>query len=354
MHMNEPPLTLKYDAISSFKEKKEKQICEHMNIISTNGRITCQDCGLELGMEYANSIFIGKNKPKKEGTHTYQYVGDPQSKRYHANLGSDLKLYGNFSRDGNGNLLKNVKTFDRLRKIHNSGKYSGTEFRTFTILNELGQELRLPPHILNGAGFRYKKLVASKIQIRNNATCMVFCLWDTIKAFKHPIRLQEVLSTFRKQGHRISKRSIMRDGCLYSEFLNKIGIKKPVPKKARDYLERHIGRLLNNKEIIKERLLFKGINKKPELYISELRKIAFQVLNQLEKRFMFKAYNPFYCAGACLYFSNLVLASYNKQKVVLTQQIISDICGILSYELRSIYIKEFKPLLSELKKELEG
>lgn len=329
---------------------EEENICLH-NPIITNGRIVCRDCGLELGIEYRNSLCIGDSWiPEYKGTHTIQYVGTPQTNRYIPIQGTDIKVFQSDCKDGKNRPLDSntIQIFNRLKKINKFNNDNHTELRTLMILNTVGNYLNVPIYILDDASFRYRKLLASKIHIINNASCIVFCLWDSIRHFKYSISLREVLPAFEKFGHKISKRLLIRDGCIYGEILYQNGIEKTVPKTPRDYISRHIGKLMSNLDIIEKRLAYKRLDKRPEVYVSELQITTIQILNKLEPYLNYRGLHPFDCSLACIYFANLLMAINDKRKI-LTQRILSDICGGIEYNLRDIYTKEFKPFYLKLK-----
>ncbi len=314
--------------------------CDHMEEIIVSGKVICQKCGLEIREHYTNSIFM-RGSFNNEYKGTKQYVGNPKQHRYYNGLGSVINIDKKVLKG-----TKDISKFSRLRKIQITSINENNKIDiALRILEDINNIINLPKYILNDCAVRFKKLINANINIINRVSCLCFCVWDSIRHFKYKTSLKELLEVFRKMGHRVNGKSIIRDGCLYRETLFQKGIRKTSAKQMRDYIARHIANLSNNYDNIEERLIKKKLIMKPEIFISQLESICYMVCDRLECYFSGLGLNPFDSAAGCIYFASLILSNrYNRKKLMIQKQI-ATITNVPAYTIREIYCNHFKPFL---------
>jgi len=316
--------------------------CSHDSKVNVSGKIVCQNCGLELEEQYVNDIFIGASPYSQRIGLSPRYVGEFNANRYVSKVGSKIGIDLN-TKSKNVNIDK----FKRLntRNTHFQGKLVFKEFTTYTILNKIGKLLDIPEYILNDSAFRFKKIDNSDIEIINRISCLCFCIWDSIRHFKHYINLKELLKAFKESGHRVGGRLIIRDGAIYSEILAGNNIEKTSPKSVKDYIGRHIGALQNNKKYIKNRLWAKKFDIDPMLYILEIEKMSYKVLKELQIPLSMKGVNPFDMSASLVYFASLLISKSHNKKIILTQKKLEEFTTVPQYSIRAGYLANFKRFL---------
>ena len=306
--------------------------CQHVSKIVISGKSVCQDCGLELEDIFVNPLYVNsyENPDLCMNSNNKQYVNSVGRERYVFNLGTVV-----------GNKIENIKynNFSRLRQrqIHVQGKGKETELYIFITLNNACNFLKLPYYIIDDAALRFKKIIHSKVYIPNKITCIMFCLWDSIRHFKHRTYLKEVIEAFKLFGHRVRQRAIVRDGSLFREVLFQAGFEKTRPKLPKDYINRNIAILRNELKFITERLEYKQYKTTPEVFLSMIENKACEILNGLEPILTQKGYNPYTCAVATIYFANIIIANNNHKGTVLTQKYLAKLTNASEYNIRDIY-----------------
>ena len=331
----------------TLKEHILYQECQHNPLIS-NGSVVCQECGFILDRDYRNTNFVlgtNVNDGMRNISKQYVSIGDDLSHigRLGSQIGRNKKF--NIKDSANKSLAPDLqKKFKRLRTRAQYISIKGNEtiYRIFSILNSVSSSLNLPEHIRKTAAYYYRKLI--KKERINNISCICFCLWNAIRIFKAPVTLKEVIDIFRKIGHRISTHLIIRDGCLYIQYLYEEGIKKTTPKLPIDYLPRLFGMLRQKSNIIEERISYKNIYfyKDITLYYSELETLAMKISNQLEFQLALFSPHPFNYASSLIYFADKLLSLKNNHRPVLTQRIVSKLSKVAIYSIRDLYISMFK------------
>ena len=316
--------------------------CDHNQEVIISGKIVCRQCGLEIGEHYANTTFT-TNYPNTENERfSGQYVGNPYQERLFDGLGTTIYLNKNELKK-----VKNLSKYRRLKKMNvlsNSNKTQKIN-NTLKILNNVGSLLDLPYHILNDCAIRFKKIDKTGIHIINRVSCLCFCLWDSIRYYKYKTCLKEVLRIFKITGHRVNKKSIIRDGCIYREALYQKGVKKTNPKTIRDYIARHIAALINSHDYLKKRLKLKKLSMIPQIYISELESICYNICDKLELYFSMRGLNPYDISAACMYFAGILLSKKYEVKTIIIQNKLSQITGVSTYCIRDLFNVHFKQFL---------
>ncbi|HEC39920.1 hypothetical protein LCGC14_0224680 [marine sediment metagenome] len=315
--------------------------CDHMREIIISGKIVCQQCGLEIGEHYVNSM-VTTGKYTQKSRFSRQYVGSPYQQSYYDGLGTIIHI--------DKESLKGVKNLSKFRRLKRMNvlflsKEHLKVNNTLKILHKVGFLLDLPYYILNDCAIRYKKINSTEIHIINRVSCLCFCLWDSIRHFKYKTTLKEILKIFRKTGHRVNGKSIIRDGCIYRETLYKKGMRKTSPKNMRDYIARQIAALSNNIDYIKNRLKTKKLSMKPEKYISKLESLCYCICDKTEKYFGKRSLNPFDTSAACVYFAGLLLSKQYKVKTIMIQNKLAKITNVSAYCIRDIFKVHFKQFL---------
>lgn len=327
--------------------------CLHKSTVVISGMSVCQDCGLELGKEFVNSDFVSINSIRlrlNKSTSNKQYVSMGNILRIPNGLGTIIKSP---YKDCYGNKL-NVKTshqFNRFRSRAFVRSNTKTE-RMLYMLNDIRRYLDIPIYIIDSTALRYRKLANSNVRIPNHVVCVGFCLWDSIRHYKHIIHFKEMAKAFTVFGHRVPARSMLREGANYREALFKFGFEKTLPKSPRDYINRHINALRCNLRVIQKRLIYKNNYTNPKIYVNNLETKAHEILNKLNAYIMARSLNPYTTAVSSIYFAGQILDLAINGKTVLTFKLLSELCGVPEYTIRETNKDVFKDYYSLMKLKL--
>jgi len=318
-------------------------------IITSRHERVCINCGLVTGEIFSNPTYIMNNSTESTNISNKQYVALGERVNFIGGLGTCIDFENSYYlRDKNSNLLppNSQKLFRRLKKNYSKFiriKNFETEYRILKILNNVVLYLNLSNTIRNNAAYFYRKIIKLSPKIINNISLIAFCLFYSLRHNDQfiPISIKEISDIFQILGHRVTPRLIIRDGITYKKYLDK----RDSSLKSEHYLPRLINEIVSN-EILKERLIKKGINWSINKYKKELTFMSENILKNLSRK-QRGGRNPLILAGAIIYCADKILAIKNHQKKGLTQKLISSATKIAEYSIRDHYVSLLKPLFIE-------
>lgn len=316
--------------------EKKYERCFHGSIAHENGYVVCKECGEVLDKQIVDTNFLVRDE--SFGTQYKQAIS----------IGDRMSTVGVLGTSfHSGETTK--ERFNRLMKHDFHARFRGheTKYRIFLILDEICRHLNLPDHIKEASALRYRYIVKRTRPI-NNITLLLFCMWDSIRYYKHRTSFCELERAFKLFGHRVSGKSVIRDGSLYSGILVMSGIQKSTPKTPKDYISRHVAELYNNKDVIEHRLKqkkdhgFSNVNH----YLICLTKKCYDVLERLSKQVELFGYNPLIISASTIYFVDFMISRNSRKKRILTQKMISEMLNVPEYSIRDVFIKFFKKFIT--------
>jgi transcription initiation factor TFIIIB Brf1 subunit/transcription initiation factor TFIIB len=206
-------------------------------------------------------------------------------------------------------------------------------------LNRVADLLSLPDSIKDKAAYYYQKMdkKLDNSDITSHLTLMAYGLMLAVRDSKGnaPITLQEIAEAFRKLGHRVTSRSIIRQALSVKK---KIAL-GPTKRMSEDYLQRIVSQTVNHPTI---RLRLRRAGLSSQDYQADLIKYANQLFSKISVPER-GGRNPFIFAVAVVYSSDLLIAKIGKRRPILTQRLISKAANAAEYSVRDHYAKLLKP-----------
>jgi len=287
---------------SKTHEKDPFLECEHHIIEGT-----CIKCGLVL-----NDIIIGETYTK-----TCNVILDHPNWYYPVVSETKLKK-------------------KRLNNMHKIAMFDGvksTLLRYYQELETLKNMLRLPANVVEGSWLRFKKIVDKEIfggvgSGFTYANILAMCIWESVRANKFPLRLEELAKTYKEMGHKTSRKLIFRYLTKFTHIFPQLGFKRTTHVKPIHYVEFALQKL--KKGLIERRAKKKRIEVNFPLYINTLREKLNDKIPSLEINS-----DPLKITVACIYAYSLRITS----KKILTFGILSRLYDISEDSIRFIFHK---------------
>ena len=327
-------------------ETLELDNCKH-SFIEINGFNTCKKCGIVNERIFANNSFLineNKNYNKREFKQSVMInslLETTNSLRTNLSYSNSMYL-----RDIKGKLLNpnNQKLYLRLKKRHSHFNYTILQknIRINLILINICKQLHIPKIVQKRSFYDYL-ILKKKTKIDNSVVCIFYCLWYNCKLHNANTSLVQLISTFKKSGHRVNKHLLVQANFKYNSFLNN----ENIVKNPLDYIPLLISNFSDNSNDIIKKFKFKDIicYKSFENYIFQLERISREIINKLSFQSKKHQFNPFVYTGSIFYFANLLLSIKNKHKRFISQKFISQITGIKEYSIRELYLIYLKKYL---------
>lgn len=304
----------------------------------------CVNCGLVVSQEYVSQSY--KMHPHKDPDHNdipSQYVALGDRLGLVDGLGSYMgyhfNQYTGYFRDKNGIPLPSRRQvlYRRLNRRYNRpARFDGQEptYRTFMIFQRVSENLGITMNVQERTYYLYKKIrkELKKGEFYNHLNLIAVCLYLAVKETKDtfPFTIQEIASAFRKLGHRVTPKSIIKAALdLKPRFPKLFSVVEPT--KSEEYLAKIIHMITSNGEI-KKRLM--KVQKGGFEYEKELLTESRSILEQIpqEKR---GSRNTYILAVATIYAAERKLSrKRRKKKSILTQYLLSVITNTAEYSLR--------------------
>lgn len=313
--------------------------------ILTNGEYVCATCGLVVARQIVSSPYQMHKEEGGSSSHSKAYVALGKRSVMVGGLGSFIDYQASrffYDRTGRPLTPRRQRLFRRLKYDYNLRVRIAkreTTYRALRSLSRVADLLSLTEGIKDRAAYYYQKMdkKLDNSDITSHLTLMAYGLMLAVRESKEnaPITLQEIAEAFRKLGHRVTRRSIIRQA---------LSVKKkiplaPVKRASEDYLQRIVSQTVNH-PIICLRLRRAGLTK--QKYQALLIKFA----NQLFSRISVPergGRNPFIFAVAVVYSADLLIAKMAKRRPILTQRLVSKATEAAEYSVRDHYAKLLKP-----------
>jgi len=255
--------------------------CGGKLVISEWGEIVCSECGLVHEKVYLQPLF--EIEPLSDFSATEKLYVNPDGKPLRIEgLGSTfIKTKGGF-RDIKGKNVnkRNLLKLKKIDTIYTRSRFKGINASLF--LRRITSILNIPKNVYERASYIYSKILNMNKRFGTTYQLTAAALIIASRELKYPLTLKDVVSIYRKQGHKISAKSIMR---IISNISSELHIKK-VLRMPEDYLSYIINKLKCNDNINRKVMYFTG--KTPEEYYMELYTYSVKILelvDELGKRF---------------------------------------------------------------------
>jgi transcription initiation factor TFIIIB Brf1 subunit/transcription initiation factor TFIIB len=314
-------------------------ICPECNghVVISNGEYVCSSCGLVTDQFYepALSALDTENKKSKGALGQRLHIVD--------GLGSYIDYHNTRKmRDNNGSILPLRKQvlFKRLKfryNLYGRIKNHQTDYRIFRILNLIAARLQLPHHIRDTAAYHYRKIrQKNKTRIKNHVTMIAVCLILAIREYNTVAlyTLKEICETFKKLGHRVSEKAVIRTAL---QLRINLGYNMK-HRKSEDYISRLISTLSNNYELYKKiELKIKDCKRYWQKLLFETNKLLMSIPN-IDRG----GRNPYVFAAASIYAAEQKLARQENRKPILTQKEIAEKVKVAEYSIRDHFCSLLK------------
>ncbi|MFB0560456.1 MAG: hypothetical protein ACETWM_04355 [Candidatus Lokiarchaeia archaeon] len=216
-----------------------------------------------------------------------------------------------------------------------------SDYRALKSLNHVTSILQISDSIRDRAAYLYQKAV-KKInkKISNHIVLVAACLFFAIREYKElaPVTIQEVTQSFKKLGHRISVKKVIKTALeLRSLFI----YKHPEIRKSEDYLHRIISDIISS-PIIKQRLKERGFV--TEDYRNLLTQKSYSILHKIDN-INRGGRNPYIFAVSTVYCADRIISKKIAKKPILTQKILAKITKVAEYSVRDHYTSVLKPMM---------
>ncbi|MGQ9723249.1 MAG: hypothetical protein ACUVXA_18250 [Candidatus Jordarchaeum sp.] len=330
------------------QQDKEIFLCSECsgNLVLHSGEFVCSNCGLVVSKHYVAPVF----KINQENLLNNQYKTNlALGNRMH--IVDGMGSYIDFQRtpffyDGQGApLSSNKQALYRKLKFRYSLRLRidrrESDYRALKSLNNVTSMLQISDSIRDRAAYLYQKAV-KKIdkKISNHIVLIAACLFFATREYKElaPVTVQEVAQNFKKLGHRISVKKVIKTALeLRSLFIQK----HPKIRKSEDYLPRIISDIISS-SIIELRL--EGRDLSIEDYRNLLTQKSYSILNKIDSIDR-GGRNPYIFAVSTVYCADRIISKEIERKPVLTQKILAKITRVAEYSIRDHYTSVLKPMI---------
>ncbi|MGF3555243.1 MAG: hypothetical protein ACQXXF_08295 [Thermoplasmatota archaeon] len=327
--------------------EKEKLICPECSsaLVLHSGEFVCSNCGLVVSKQYLPPIFkINQENPSISQCAYFTALGE----RLH--IVDGMGSYIDFQRtpfffDGQGAPLTSDKqALYRKLKFRYSLRLridkKESDYRALTSLNNVTSMLQISDTIRDRAAYIYQKAV-KKIdkKISNHIVLIAACLFFAIREYKElaPVTIQEVTQSFKRLGHRINVKKVIRTALELRSFIQK----HPKIRKSEEYLHRIISDIVSS-PIIESRL--KERNLPTDDYRNLLVQKSYSILTKLDSVIR-GGRNPYIFAVSTVYCADRIISKKAGKKPILTQKILAKIAKVAEYSIRDHYTSVLKPMM---------
>lgn len=320
------------------------------HVILTKGEYVCTKCGLVLERQVVSSPYQMYKEEERASSHAKSYVALGQRAVMVGGMGSFIDYQASrFFHDRTGRPLtpRSQRLFRRLKFDYNLRLRIAkreTTYRALRSLSRVAELLSLPESIKDRAAYYYQKMDKNleNSDITSHLTLMAYGLMLAVRESKEnaPITLQEIADAFKKLGHRVTSRSIIRQALSVKKKLPL----SPVKRRSEDYLQRIISQTVRHSTV---RLRLRRVGLPVQKYQSMLLKHANHLFGKISVKER-GGRNPFIFAVAVVYSSDLLIAKLAKRRPILTQRLISKATNAAEYSVRDHYAKLLKKHLVQM------
>lgn len=313
--------------------------------VSSQGEIVCTHCGLVIGEShtlYVDSLFNKGRSPFDSRILGQNEIG---SRPYFVGgLGAYIGFNRSFFfKDRNGRPLSEDKQhlFGHLKATYDrQNRFRGheTTYRCFCSLNRVAEILRLPRMVSQRAAYLFRKAIRSQRRVKGatSVTLMGYCVFLATREFDRtiPSRIREITAAFRRLGHRVTVKSVLRLG---SEYRDLLAVRQQ-PFRSEDYLVRILDKVVSDAQVL-HRLGQVPID--PLGYQHRMISVSSELLGRINGADR-GGRNPYVFAVSTVYAGERCLARESGRKTILTQKILAKIAGVAEYSIREHFCSVLK------------
>jgi len=330
---------------SSYESIQDPSLCEECggDLIRTSSSFTCSRCGLVNFQAFEDALLKISAKDDEE-TGVFSYYGE----REHIvdGMGSFIDFYGTTRlRDTRRKRLsRNIEQkFLRLKRINDLQLHTmnrESDYRALRVLNRMTSLFQLTKQIRSRAAYllRIMTQVLDTSPRLNRIILVATALYIAMKESSkgNPITLTELADGFKEQGHRISKKLIVRAlWTLRPKLLNVLDFTKLMTKNQ-DYTATILQRLQSS-EKIKTRISARRINEQEyyHLLLMETRDLLQKIPYPVRG-----GRNPYIFTVSVVYAADHTVCK-NKLGIrpVLSQKAIADATNVAEYSVRDHFAR---------------
>lgn len=321
--------------------------CRECNgvLVQMDHELICNECGLVIESDAYFSPFNyqeNQNNDFREGQ--FVSMGNAIDNPYM--LGTEIG--GKFAclLDINGNIIKNQHEFKILKHKYSLRvqiKHHETEYRIKQIIRDLCQQLDLGANISQRTAYLYMKAVKAIQHIKNNVILAASCLYQACREYNRPITIQQIIFSFKLNGHYVTKSLIMRN-------IQDLALKTSMTStRFGNFISMWISGFRASQELA-ARILHKSRYENPidpELYFNRLERISNYFLGKTLE-YIPQGSNPINIAAGCILAASKWIDIRTQVHCLLTQALISRYTKITHHAIRDVYVKYLKSWMSGL------
>jgi len=255
-----------------------------------------------------------------------------------------------FFKDRNGRPLPKDRQhlFGHLKATYDGqNRFRGheTTYRCFCSLNRVAEIMRFPKVVSRRAAYLFRKAIRSQRKVKG-ATSLVlmgYCVLLATREFDRtiPSRIQEIATAFRRLGHRVTAKSILRLGTEYRDLL----VVRQQPFRSEDYLGRILDKVVSDEQVLHR---IGQVSIDPLEYQQRMILVSSELLGRINGAER-GGRNPYVFAVSAVYAGERRLAKENGRKPILTQKILAKIAGVAEYSIREHFCSVLKRHLDSYK-----
>ncbi|MCY3414763.1 MAG: hypothetical protein INQ03_24145 [Candidatus Heimdallarchaeota archaeon] len=196
--------------------------------------------------------------------------------------------------------------------------------RAMISFKHVAQTLDLSADIKHKTISKYYEISESGVRVANNILLIALCLLITIRVERVPLQLSEIVSSFNRQGHRVTNRNLLNLSRELNIDLNPIRMTPEV------YLERIINNLIQDNKIIKKL-------RRKKVCLDTYRMVLLDgsrlILGFLDRK-RTGAVQPYALAASVIYLADRVFADIKNDEPVLTQKLMEELTATKASSIR--------------------
>lgn len=332
-------------------------------LIQTSSGITCSQCGL-VNFQMFDDPLLKISERDEEETGAFSYYGE----RSHIvdGMGSFVSYYGvKTLRDAKGKRLSraNEQRFLRLKRINDLQLHTmnrESDYRALMVLNRMTSSFQLTKQIRGRAAYLLRVMIPfiDKSPGLNRIILVATALYISMRENPdgNPITLTELVEGFKKQGHRISKKIIVRALWTLRPKLSRTLDFNKILSKSQDYIATVLYKL-QIADKIKRRINTRNVDE--QKYYQSLLKETRDLLQRIPYQVR-GGRNPYIFTVSAVYAADHIISRRElKIRPVLSQKVIAEATNVAEYSVRDHFAQVISKYLdmnpgSQYKEKLSG
>ncbi|MFX0210895.1 MAG: hypothetical protein ACFFDT_33255 [Candidatus Hodarchaeota archaeon] len=313
------------------------------SLIHASSGFTCSKCGL-VNFQMFDDPLLKISERDEEETGAFSYYGE----RSHIvdGMGSFISYYGvKTLRDARGKRLSrsNEQKFLRLKRINDLQLHTmnrESDYRALMVLNRMTSSFQLTKQIRGRAAYLLRVMTpfVDKSPGLNRIILVATALYISMRESPkgNPITLTELAEGFKKQGHRISKKLIIRALWTLRPKLSRTLDFTKILSKSQDYIATVLHKLQAT-EKIKNRIIARKIDEQ------KYYQLLFKVTRDLLLRIPYQVRggrNPFIFTVSAVYAADHIVSKRKLNiRPVLSQKVIAEAANVAEYSVRDHFAR---------------